>query len=65
MAKKQTFGDKTKKGENKSKSYVKIVRAKLNSKTSRLKFNEEMVGISPDENIDKYISSYLDNKNKK
>ena len=62
MAKKQTFGDKTTKGDKKSKSYVKVVRTKLNSKSSGLKFNEEILAISTDENLDKSISNYLENK---
>jgi len=65
MAKKQSFGDKTNKENKKSKIYVKIVRTKLNSKGSGIKFNEEMLGVSPDENLDKCISTYLENKNKK
>ena len=43
MAKKQTFGDKTKKAGDKAKSFFKIVRAKKNNETEGIRFNEEMV----------------------
>ena len=44
MAKKQTFGDKTKKQSDKTKTYLKIVRTNKAKATGGIRFNEEMIG---------------------
>ncbi len=65
MAKKQTFGDKTKKQANKAKTYLKIVKTNIAKTTGGIRFNEEMIGIPPGDDIDNYIKSYLDKAKKK
>ena len=65
MAKKQSFGDKTKKQSKKSKTYLKIVRISKAKETGGIRFNEEMVGVPPDDNIDNYVKNYLDKAKKK
>tara|TARA_B100000700_G_C14371752_1_gene546283 strand:+ start:274 stop:471 length:198 start_codon:yes stop_codon:yes gene_type:complete len=65
MAKKQTFGDKTKKAGDKAKSFFKVVRTKKNKDTEGIRFNEEMLGIPPEENADNFIKKYLDDNNVK
>ena len=65
MAKKQTFGDKTKKAGEKAKSFFKIVRAKKNNETEGIRFNEEMVGVPAGENAENFIKKYLDDNNVK
>ena len=65
MAKKQTFGDKTKKAGEKAKSFFKVVRTKKNNDTDGIRFNEEMVGVPPGENADNFIKKFLDDNNVK
>ncbi len=60
MAKKQTFGDKVKGQDSKSqKTYIKIVKMMNSDKTAGVRFSEEIIGVSPDENIDNYVKKYL------
>ena len=65
MAKKQTFGDKTKKATGKAKSYFKLVRTTKNSKTEGIRFNEEMLAIPAGENQDTFIKKVLEKNNVK
>ena len=65
MAKKQTFGDKTKKAGEKTKSFFKVVRTRKNSDTDGIRFNEEMVGVPPGEKADNFIKIFLDENNMK
>ncbi len=65
MAKKQTFGDKTKKQSDKAKTFLKIVRTNKAKSTGGIRFNEEMIGVPPGDNVDNYIKSYLDKAKKK
>ena len=55
MAKKQAFGDKTKKSSAKGKTYLKIVRTSKSSDSGGIRFNAEMVGVPPEENVDNFI----------
>lgn len=65
MAKNQAFGDKTKKSSAKGKTYLKIIRTSKSSDSGGIRFNAEMVGVPPEENVDKFIKSYLDKTGKK
>ena len=65
MAKKQTFGDKTKKNSEKSKTFFKVVRTTKNKDTKGIRFNEEMVGVPSGENADNFIKLFLDQNNVK
>tara|TARA_Y100001970_G_C14109645_1_gene790144 strand:- start:449 stop:646 length:198 start_codon:yes stop_codon:yes gene_type:complete len=65
MAKKQTFGDKTKKAGDKAKSFFKVVRTKKNKDTEGIRFNEEMLGVPSGENADSFIKKYLDDNSAK
>jgi hypothetical protein len=65
MAKKQSFGDKTKKAGEKAKVFFKVVRTKKNKDTEGIRFNEEMLGVPPGENADNFIKSFLDDSNVK
>ena len=56
MAKKQTFGDKVKKGsEAENKKYVKVIRSIRSKEKNSLKFNENMLSISGDKNIESAV----------
>ena len=59
MAKKQTFGDKTSKASAESKKYVKVIRSTRGKNTSSLKFNELMLGVKGDKNIDAAVKEFL------
>ncbi len=53
MAKKQSFGDKTAKGQaGKDWKYVKYVESVLSEKTGRYRFNERMIRLDGGENLD-------------
>ena len=65
MAKKQTFGDKTKKASDNAKSYFKVVRTTKNSKTEGIRFNEEILSIPAGENQDNFIKKFLEKNNVK
>ena len=65
MAKKQTFGDKTKKSSEKSKTFFKVVRTIKNKDTAGIRFNEEMLGVPPGENADNFLKKFLDENNVK
>ena len=59
MAKKQTFGDKTSKASAESKKYVKVIRSSRGKNTNSLKFNELMLGVKGDKNIDAAVKEFL------
>ena len=59
MAKKQTFGDKTSKASTESKKYVKVIRSTRGKNTNSLKFNELMLGVKGDKNIDAAVKEFL------
>ena len=59
MAKKQTFGDKTSKASVESKKYVKVIRSTRGKNTNSLKFNELMLGVKGDKNIDAAVKEFL------
>ena len=59
MAKKQSFGDKVKKGSEKgSLKHVKVINVKRSTKDA-LKFNEQMLAVNSDENIDLAVKKFL------
>ncbi|MBC8213147.1 MAG: hypothetical protein ISR90_05355 [Candidatus Marinimicrobia bacterium] len=60
MAKKQTFGDKVKGQDSKKQNtYIKIVKAVTPDSASGIRFSEEIIGVSPDENVDNFVKKYL------
>ena len=59
MAKKQTFGDKTSKASAESKKYIKVIRSTRGKNTNSLKFNELMLGVKGDKNIDAAVKEFL------
>ena len=59
MAKKQTFGDKTSKASAESKKYVKVIRSTRGKNTNSLKFNELMLGVKGDKNVDAAVKEFL------
>ena len=59
MAKKQTFGDKTSKASAENKKYVKVIRSSRGKNTNSLKFNELMLGVKGDKNIDAAVKEFL------
>ena len=60
MAKKQSFGDKVKKGsEVEKKKYVKVIRTIRVKGKNSLKFNEQMLAISGDKNPDAAVKEFL------
>ena len=58
MAKKQTFGNKTEKGLDKSKSIIKLVKTEK-SKTGALRFKEEIIAVSDGKNADSVVKELL------
>ena len=60
MAKKQSFGDKVKKGsEVEKKKYVKVIRSIRAKGKNSLKFNEQMLTISGDKNVEAAVKEFL------
>ena len=60
MAKKQSFGDKVKKGsEVEKKKYVKVIRSTRAKGKNSLKFNEQMLGISGDKSVEAAVKEFL------
>ena len=60
MAKKQTFGDKINKNDNKN-ICIKLIRSKISDKTGAIRFYEDIIaipeGISPENIIKEFIQS--------
>ena len=60
MAKKQSFGDKVKKGsEVEKKKYVKVIRSIRAKGKNSLKFNEQMLTISGDKSVEAAVKEFL------
>ena len=60
MAKKQSFGDKVKKGsEVEKKKYVKVIRSIRAKRKNSLKFNEQMLTISGDKSVEAAVKEFL------
>ncbi len=59
MAKKQTFGNKTKKGLAKSKTMIKLVKTDKSPLTCSLRFKEEIVAVSDAKNPDVVVKELL------
>ena len=60
MAKKQSFGDKVKKGsEAEKKKYVKVIRSIRAKGKNSLKFNEQMLTISGDKSAEAAVKEFL------
>tara|TARA_Y100001970_G_scaffold58912_1_gene74943 strand:+ start:440 stop:625 length:186 start_codon:yes stop_codon:yes gene_type:complete len=61
MAKKQTFGDKTSKQNQKKSTYIKLVRSIKTDKNSIL-FKKEMVEVPDGKSPESYIKEKFKNK---
>jgi|TARA_B110000263_G_scaffold182089_1_gene159678 hypothetical protein len=59
MAKKQTFGDKTSKASTQNRKYVKVIRSTRGKDTNSLKFNELMLAVKGDKNIDAAVKEFF------
>ena len=60
MAKKQTFGDKVKKGsEGDSFKYVKVISVGRSKITDSLKFNDRMLAVNENDNINSAVKEFL------
>ena len=60
MAKKQTFGDKVNKGsEADSYKHIKIIRTIRSEATNALNFNEVMLAVRGDKNLDAAVKEFL------
>jgi hypothetical protein len=61
MAKKQTFGDKVKKGQGEQSKTVKIIYTYTSPKNGQMKFAESMVRISANDNEDQIVNKEITN----
>ena len=61
MAKKQTFGDKLKKGQGEAAKTVKVVYTYTSPKNGHMKFAESLVQIMVDDNEDQVINNEINN----
>ena len=52
MAKGTSFADKAKGKKDKSQTFVKYVKSTKSDKTGHWRFNEQMIGLNSDENLD-------------
>ena len=60
MAKKQTFGDKVNKGsEADSYKHIKVIRTIRSEVTNALNFNEVMLAVRGDKNLDTAVKEFL------
>ena len=60
MAKKQTFGDKVKKGSAQDNlKYIKVFSVKRSKTNNALKFSEQMIAVSGDKNIDSEVKEFF------
>ena len=59
MAKKQSFGDKTIKSSTQNRKYVKVIRSTRGKDTNSLKFNELMLAVKGDKNIDAAVKEFF------
>lgn len=58
MAKKQTFGDKVGKHNNRSKTNIKFVKSTITAK-GNIRFSDEIIGIPEGENIENYLKNLI------
>ena len=61
MAKKQTFGDKVKKGQGEQAKSVKVIYTYTSPKNGQMKFAEKIISFMPDENEDQVINAEIKN----
>lgn len=61
MAKKQTFGDKVKKGQGDQTKTVKVVYTYTSPKNGQMKFMESMITITSSDNEDQIINEEIKN----
>ena len=61
MAKKQTFGDKVKKGQGEQSKTVKIIYTYTSPKNGQMKFAESMVKIFANDNEDQIVNKEITN----
>jgi hypothetical protein len=62
MAKKQTFGDKVKKGHHTEQSKsIKVVYTYTSPKNGQMKFAEKIISLLPDENEDQIVKEEIKN----
>ena len=60
MAKKQSFGDKVKKGSaSESLKYIKVISVKRSKNTNSLKFNEQMLAVREDKDLNSTVKEFL------
>ena len=62
MAKKQSFGDKTRKTKNAGKGCIKLIRSDRSSKTGALRFFDVMVQIPEGKTADGVVKELLSKK---
>ena len=62
MAKKQSFGDKTSKGEQNSKNRIKFIRSFISEKTGAVRFTEDMLKVSSNESPESAIKAFMKTK---
>ena len=58
MAKKQTFGDKTKNSSASSTNIIKLIKTEKSS-SGFLRFKEEMIAIADGKNVDSVVKDLL------
>ena len=61
MAKKQTFGDKVRKGQGQAVKTVKVVYTFTSPKNGQMKFAESLVKIMADDNEDQIVNNEINN----
>lgn len=61
MAKKQTFGDKVKKGQGEQSKTVKVVYTYTSPKNGQMKFAESKIKVFADDNEDQIINNEITN----
>ena len=61
MAKKQTFGDKVRKGQGEQSKTVKVVYTFTSPKNGQMKFAESKLQIFPEDNEDQMVNNEITN----
>jgi hypothetical protein len=64
MAKKQSFGDKVKKGQGEVTKTIKIIYTYTSPKNGQFKFAESLVKVSANDNEDQIINNEINNGRK-
>ena len=63
MAKKQTFGDKAKKSSESQKyNHAKVIKVKSANKSEGFKFDNEMIKVPADLNLDQEVNKIFSKK---